>query len=359
VNTLSRWLTQLWGLWATTAALALGAGLILLSGRNPVTAYATLFGESLLDYYGLANTLVKMCPLVLTGLAVILPLRAGLYNVGGEGQMYMGALLATIAALYGPAMPWGLSIVACSACGMLGGAVWGMIPAVLKAYRGTNEVIVTLLMNYVAINLVSCLVSGPLMEPGAPYPYSPRIEEAAQLPQLFPDADAHAGVLVGVVLAIGVAFVFRHTSVGFGLRALGSNPRAASYAGMPVRRYLIGSLACGGAFAGLAGAYEVMGLKHRLYHLFGGGYGYDGIVVAFLAGGRPLWGLLSALFIAILKNGGNLMQRGAGVPVTIVETLEGLLVVLAAMCIAVRNRYGKVIDDQAKGKRSLLVQETH
>jgi simple sugar transport system permease protein len=221
---------------------------------------------------------------------------------------------------------------------MLGGAFWAALPACLKAFRGTSEVIVSLLLNYVAINIVSWVVSGPLMEVGAPYPYSPAIPDTAKMPRLLPGTDAHWGVVVGILLAIAVYFVFRRTVIGLSLVVVGENQKAGDLAGIPVRSRLMGAMIVGGAFAGLAGTYEVLGLKHRLFHLFAGGYGYDGIVVAFLANGSPLGSIAAALFLAGMRSGANNMQRAVGVPTTVVEAIQGLILVFVAISIALKLR---------------------
>ncbi|MFO0818237.1 MAG: ABC transporter permease [Pirellulales bacterium] len=322
-----------WSIWVIVAALALTAMLIALSGRDPLTAYHALLRDGLLDRHGFADTLVKMSPLLLTSLAVIIPLRAGQYNIGGEGQMYAGALSASIPALFLDSLPLVPHLLVCSMCGMLGGAAWGLLPGLLKVGRGANEVITSLLLNYVAVNLVSYVVGGPLMEPGAPYPSSPRILSTAQLPYLLPQADVHAGFIAGLLLSMAVWLLLTRTCVGWGMQVVGENSRVAAYAGVSVGRTILLSLAAGGAMAGLAGAFEVMGVKHRLFHQFAGGYGYDGLVVAFLAGGRALWNIPSAFFIALLKIGGSVMQRAAGVPVTVVLAIEGIVVVLVAIAL--------------------------
>ena len=162
---LLRWGFRLMSVWAVLAALLVGAVLVLIADHDPIRAYATLFHGAFLDYFGFADTLVKLSPILLAGLAVALPLRAGLFNIGAEGQIYLGALFATVLALYGPPLPGWLGILLCAAAGMVGGALWAAIPALLRAYRNINEVIVTLLMNYVGINIVNFFVSGPMMAP--------------------------------------------------------------------------------------------------------------------------------------------------------------------------------------------------
>jgi general nucleoside transport system permease protein len=322
--------------WAILCALLVGAIVIMAGGSAPIAAYAALFQGAFFEYHGIATTLVKMSPLLLAGLAVVLPLRAGLFNIGAEGQIYLGALFATLAALYLPVMPGWLHISICSLAGIIGGGLWALIPAYLKAWHNINEVIVTLLMNYIGINLISYAVSGPMMEEGAPYPYSTEIREELWLPHILPRTDAHLGVVIGVGLAIAMYFVLERTSIGFSINTVGRNPAAARYAGMSVRQHIVWSLVTGGALAGLAGTYEVLGLKYRLFHLFSAGYGYDGIVVAFLSGSHPLYAILAALFLGGLRSGANIMQRAAGVPTTVVDTIQGLVVIFVATSLAFR-----------------------
>lgn len=322
--------------WATLIALVMGAGLMAIAGVNPLDAYRALFGGAFLDYYGLASTLVKTSPILLAGLAVIIPLRAGLLNIGAEGQIYMGGLFSAMAALLLPDMPLFVQFVICVLAGALGGGLWGLIPGYLKAYRGTNEVIITILLNFIAINLVSYIAGGPMMQEGAPYPYSEEIREGLWLPYIMPQTDAHIGVLIGVVLAVAVYFTFRYTTVGFAVGMIGLNPNAAAYSGVKVRRYVVTTMFVAGAIGGLAGTFEVLGLKHRLYHMFSPGYGFDGIVVAFLAQLSALWVPLAAFFLSGLKVGGLIMQRAVGLESTVVEAIQGLVIILVAASLAFR-----------------------
>lgn len=329
-----RWVYKLKTVIATLLALAVGAILIALTGHNPLSAYSALFSGSFFDYWGLSATLVKISPILLAGLAVALPLRAGLFNVGAEGQIYIGALCATLGALYMPFLPPLVGIPVVMVLGMIGGALWALIPALLKAYRDLNEVIVTLLMNFIAINIVSFAVGGPLRGENAPYPYSNEIAESFWLPTIMPRTDAHAGVVIALLLAIIVYVVLRYTSVGFAMNTVGRNADAAKYAGFSVRRYVVGSMLCGGALAGLAGCFEVIGLKHRLFHLFSDGYGYDGVVVAFLGNANALGVVVASVFMAGLESGANIMQRAVSVPVTVVDAIKGLVVIFVAGSLA-------------------------
>lgn len=325
---------RLRSLWATLIALLLGALLIGLAGHDPLTAYAVLFREGFADYWGFANTLVKASPIVLAALAVCLPYRAGLYNIGGEGQIYIGGLCATLMGLGLPDCPPWLGITLVMASAMIGGAAWAAIAGALKAYRGVNEVIVTLLLNFVAIHIVSYAVSGPLLAEGAPYPFSEQLPAKLHLPMLLPQTDAHLGALFGLVLAACLHVHFTRTSHGLALDVIGRNPQAARYAGIAVERQIVVAMALGGGLAGLAGGLEIVGLKYRLFHLFSAGYGFDGIVVAFMAGAQPLLVPLAGLLIAALKAGSGSMQRAIGLDGSIVEAILGLVVMTVAAGLA-------------------------
>jgi simple sugar transport system permease protein len=221
-----------------------------------------------------------------------------------------------------------------------------LIAGWLKAYRGINEVIVTLLLNYVGINLVSYAAGGPLMEEGAPYPYSAEVPEGLHLPYILPPTDAHAGALAGVVLALVLALLMRYTSFGFAILTVGNNAQAARYAGINVEHQILYAMGLGGALAGLAGAFEILGLKYRLFHMFSAGYGFDGIVVAFIASANLALVPIAALFLAGLRAGAQLMQRAVGVDSTIVDAIQGLVVMFVAASLAVRfadSRWGKAM----------------
>lgn len=322
--------------WAVLLALVVGSGLILVAGVSPLAAYGELFKGAFFDYWGLAGTLVKTSPILLAGLAVILPLRAGLLNIGAEGQIYMGALFSAMAALLLPQMHPAIHVPVCILAGALGGGLWGLIPGYLKAYHGINEVILTLLLNFIAINIVSYVAGGPMLQAGAPYPYSEQISQDLWLPWIMPSTDAHAGVIVGVVLAVILFLMMRYSTVGYALDTIGKNATAARYAGIPVKPYVVGVMFAAGAIGGLAGTFEVLGLKYRLYHHFSPGYGFDGIVVAFLATVNPLLAPLAAFFLAGLKAGALVMQRAVGLESTVIEAIQGLVIIFAAASLGLK-----------------------
>ena len=323
---------------AIAAALLVGAILILLAGKNPLAAYAVLFQESLANYYGFGNTLTKTTPLLLTSLGVLVALKAGLFNIGGEGQIYMGGLGSALIGLYVKGLPLFIHLPLALLGGFLFGAIWGWIPGYLKAVQGVNEVITTLLLNYVAQYFISYLVTGPMMEPGAPSPFSPKLLETAQLPTILPQTQTHAGILIALIAAGILWVVFLRSPLGYQIEAVGQNPIAARYAGMSVERTLILTMVVSGGFAGLAGASEVMGLKYRLFENFSGGYGFDAIAIALLSRGSIPGVIFISLFFGALRSGANVMQRSAGVPVTVVYAIQGLTVLFIAISLALEGK---------------------
>jgi ABC-type uncharacterized transport system permease subunit len=346
--------------WAVMLALLVGSVLFVAAHADPIMAYRALFGEAFFDYYGFGATLVKFSPIVLAGLAVVVPLKAGLFNIGGEGQIYIGALFASIAALYLPQIYGPMHLLVCVAAGMLGGALWAAIAGYLKAYRGINEVIVTLLLNYVGINIVSYAAGGPMMEEGAPFPYSAEIPAQLFLPLIMPPTDAHIGAAVGVVFALGLAAWFRYSTAGFAMTTVGYNPQAARYAGISVRRQTMAAMMLGGSLAGLAGAFEILGVKYRLFHMFSPGYGFDGIVVAFMASANPLFVPVAALFFSGLRAGAQLMQRAVGVDSTVVDAIQGLVVIFVAASLAIRfsdSRWARLLAQRRAVDAALSVGE--
>jgi len=332
---------------AIAIALLISAGLILLAGANPIAAYTALLQESFSTYFGFGNTLTKMAPLLLTSLGVLVALRAGQFNIGGEGQIYLGALGSAIAGLYIPGLPALIHVPLALLAGFLFGAIWGLIPGYLKAVRGVNEVVSTLLLNYIAFNLVSYLVQGPLMAPGAPSPYTPKIAKSAQLPIILPDSLAHAGILIGLVAAVVLWVLLQRSPFGYQTAAVGQNPVAARYGGISVERTIMLVMALAGGLAGLAGSSEVMGLKYRLFEQVSPGYGFDAIAIAFLSRGSVLGVVLTSLFFSALRSGANVMQRSAGVPVTIVYAIQGLTVLFIAISLVVERWVVSATSQQA------------
>jgi len=279
-----------------------------------------------------------MTPLLFTSLGVLIALKAGQFNIGGEGQIYLGALGSTLVGLYVQGLPAILHIPLALVAGFGFGAVWGWIPGYLKAVRGVNEVITTLLLNYIAVNLISYLVQNPLKAPDAPSPYSPLIAKSAQLPIILPQSLAHAGILLALLIAGLLWVLLERSPLGYQISAVGFNPTAAYYARISVKNTIMLVMSLAGGLAGLAGASEVMGLKYRLFEQVSPGYGFDAIAIAFLSRGSINGVVLTSLFFAALRSGANVMQRSAGVPVTVVYAIQGFTVLFIAISLAVETR---------------------
>ncbi|MBD3880620.1 ABC transporter permease [Phormidium tenue FACHB-886] len=333
---------------AVVAALLAGAGLMLMAGANPIAAYSALFREALTTYFGFANTLTKMTPLLLASLGVLVALRAGQFNLGAEGQIYMGGLGSLLVGLGLSGLPMWIHLPLALLGGFGLGALWGAIPGYLKVARGLNEVLTTLLLNYIAQYLISYLVNAPLKAVGAPSPYSPLVAKSAYLPTILAKSQAHAGIFVGLAIALLLLVLLSLTPWGYQIDAVGQNPIAARYAGIPVERTILAVMALSGGLAGLAGSSEVLGLKRRLFENFSPGYGFDAIAIAILSRGNPISVILTSFFFATLRSGANVMQRSAGVPVTVIYAIQGLTLLFVAISLVL----------QYKTRRSPLVPST-
>lgn len=317
-------------------AFLLGAVLILITGANPLQAYGALLYAAFGTTNGFAETMVKATPLILAGLGVMVAYRAQFWNIGAEGQIYLGSIMATIAGISFRGLPLLLHLPLMLLAGMLGGALWGFIPGVLKARYRVNEVITTLLLNYIAIGLTSYLVHNPLRDQSSGIPISPQLAESAWLPILIPRTRFHLGIVLAVVAAFLVHWLLTRTVLGYQIRAIGDGLRAARTGGIHVQRTIVLTMLISGALAGLAGAVEIAGVQHRLVEGFSPGYGYLAIAVALLGGLNPFGVVLAGILFAALLNGADAMQRTADVPVTVVFVIEGLVILFVAARFQIR-----------------------
>ena len=278
-----------------------------------------------------SGTLVRAIPLALIGVGISIAFRAGVFNIGGEGQLLLGAVAATIVGLHLDTS--GLIMVpAVLVAAAVGGAAWAGIAAFLRARFGVLEVISTIMLNFIAANLVSYLVRGPLQEPTRVYPQTEIIATAARLPRLWPATRLHAGIVLALVVALAAWWLIARTAPGFRLRAAGASATAATVAGrIDVKRVSVVALMVSGALAGLAGGIEVSGVTYAMYENLSPGYGFSAIAVAILARLHPGRVLLAALLFAILETGALGMQRDAGVPSVLALALEaGIILVVVA-----------------------------
>ena len=275
-----------------------------------------------------SGTLVRAIPLAILGVAVSIAFRGGVFNIGGEGQFLLGAVAAAIVALHVPA-PGRLTLVVALAAGAAAGAAWAGIAAALRLRFGVLEVISTIMLNFVALHLVSYLVRGPLQEPTHVYPQTTTIADALQLPRIPGAGRLHAGLLLALGLAGVAGWALRRTAAGFRLRAAGASPTAAAVAGrIDVRHVSARAFLVSGALAGLAGGVEVCGVTYALYENLSPGYGFSAIAVAILARLHPAWVLVSALGFALLETGALGMQRDAGVPSVVATAVEAVVILV-------------------------------
>ena len=316
---------------AVALAAAVGAsGVVLVAaGTAPGPALATLVGGAFGDRFALTDTLLKTCPLLVTGLAVAIAFRAGVWNIGAEGQLLVGALAATATGRALSAAPFPLPLVGALAGAALAGALWAGIAAILRVWRNVNEIVATIMLNFVAARLLGWAVHGPLMESAGRYPQSDPIPAAALLPMAV--GRVHAGVPLALLLALATWMLLFRTTVGFRWRATGENARAARVAGFSPTAAVVGAMLTSGALAGVAGAVEVLGVTGRLFEQLSGGGGYTAIAVALTAGLHPGGITLTALFFGALAAGSGAMQRVAGVSAVFVAIVQAaaLLALLA------------------------------
>lgn len=306
------------------AAAALAVLLLAISGaafgHSPRALLSILIEGSVGSRFAIEGTLLKSVPLLLTGLAVVVAFRAGVWNIGAEGQFIVGALAAFLAAPAG--------VVASLAAAMLAGAAWGSIATAMRLWRNAPEVLTTILLNFIALHLLGWCVNGPMQESAGRYPQTDAIDSA--LPAM---GRLHAGIAIAVAMSVIAWWLLYRTAEGLRLRATGFNPFAAKWAGIHVNAQIVRAMAVSGALAGLAGGIELSGVTNRLFERFAAGYGYSGIAVALLANLHPLATIASALFFGALATGAGELQRTAGIS-SAVATLGQAVVMLVLILFA-------------------------
>lgn len=305
------------------------------------SAIAALDSDALrLALRPLSETLVSTTPLIFTGLSVALAFRVGLFNIGAEGQLYVGALTSVIVGFSFGGLPWFIHLPLAVIAGFVGGGLWGFIPGILKARTGAHEVIVTIMLNFVAYNLIGWALKTPLVQrPGRPDPISKQVEPSAYLPPLIDGLRADWGIVVALLAAVAVSWLLFRSTKGFEFRAVGFNPRAARYAGMSIAWSTVLSMSIAGGLAGLAGAGVMLGSAYTLTPAFSPGYGFDGIVVALVGANRPLGVVAAAFLFGALRAGATPMQSTTGTPIDIVVIIQALVIMFVAAPALVRAIY--------------------
>jgi ABC-type uncharacterized transport system permease subunit len=335
---------------------------LLATGQAIITAYGALFSGSLgspvdvyqgivayfstgsskpllLAIYPFTESLATVTPYIFAGLAVALAYKCGLFNIGAEGQFFMGALASAFVGYSLKGVPWFIHLPLALLAGALAGAIWGAIPGYLKAVAGAHEVVNCIMMNYVALRLSDWLLNGPMKAPGY-RPLTPVIQASAMLPRFFPEPlRFNWGFILALAVAGLVYWLLFKTTVGLEIRAVGSNPDGARYAGMNIVRNFVMVMAMSGALAGLAGASQVLGIDHWVGQGFSAGYGFDSIAVAMLGQSHPFGVVLAALLFGTLRSGATRMQSMAGIPIDIISIIQGLVIVFVAAPAVIRWIY--------------------
>jgi simple sugar transport system permease protein len=316
---------------AAAAATALGALVLTAIGARPAATYAVIFTGPLQDLFGATEILVRAVPLILVALGIAISFRSGILNIGAEGQIQLGILGASAVALALPDLPHAVLLPLCLASGAAAGALWGGIAGVLRARLNVNEILSTVMLNYIAAQLYTFLLRGPMIDPaelmtGSGTPQSMRLPKAAWLDRLAPGTRLHSGLVLALVLAVLVWLLLWRTTHGYRMRAAGAGSKAARYAGIHVERSLVVAMLFAGGFAGTAGAVEVAGVHHRAIEAISSGYGFAGIVVALFGGLHPAGIVPAAVFFGLLLVGADMTQRSAGVPANMILVLQGVII---------------------------------
>ena len=333
---------------AVSLVAALLVALVLYAiGASPLETYKTILIGPLSDRFGVTEVLVRTVPLLLVGLGIAISFRSGILNIGAEGQIQMGVLASTAVALALPGLPKGFLLPLVLLAGALGGALWGGIAGWLRARLQVNEILSTVMLNYIAAQVYTFFLRGPMLDPneletGSGTPQSMRLPDAAILDYIVPGTRLHTGLILALVAALLVYVLLWKTTLGYRMRAAGAGAKAARYAGIPVERYLVIAMLLAGGFAGLAGAIEVTGVHHRAIEGISSGYGFAGIVVALFGMLHPGGIIPSSVFFGILLIGADMTQRSARVPANMVLVLQGVIILAIVSAQSfLRNPYAQ------------------
>jgi simple sugar transport system permease protein len=340
------WDAMLVPLLAVFTAVIIGGIIIAVVGGNPFAAFAGLFEGAFGSVKALSETTVWATPYIFAGLAVALAFKGGLFNIGAEGQLALGAVASAwvgyaLPGILGVTLPIYIHLPLAVLAGMLFGMLWGAIPGALKAYTGAHEVINTIMMNYIALNMVSFLLNGPMKDkdPNNVIARTPEIAVSARIPVIFDGLRLHWGFVLALVVAFIIWWLLWKTTLGFEIRTVGLNPDAAKYAGINVKRIMTLTLALSGMLAGLAGTIEVTALNYRHELGFSVGYGFDAIAIALLGKTHPAGVVLAAILFAAMRNGATRMQFLTQIPVDIISIIQALILLFVAADAIIRYIY--------------------
>lgn len=314
--------------WIILITVAAGTLMMILCGADPLEAYQLFFNGIFGNLSSFCEVFVKATPLILTGLGCAVAFRTGFFNIGAEGQFYMGAVAAAAVALNLTGVPGPARIILSMLAGFICGGIWALVAALFKAKFGISEIIVTIMLNYIAINFLGIAVRTFLMDPAGTVPQSARIESSAALKLLMPPTRLNAGIIIAVAAVIIVWIIMEKTKVGYEIKVVGFNKRAAKCSGISVMKNIILSAFLSGGLAGLAGVIEVIGIQKKLIEGISSDCGYTAVLIALIASNNPFGVLIAAVGFAAMQVGANSMQRQLGIPSAIVSILVGLVVLL-------------------------------
>ena len=321
-----------------------GSIIIALVGENPIHVFSTLIRGAFGSTDRIAGTLLQSTPIIISGVAACIAFRGGLFNIGIEGQLYVGGFAAAWIG-FAFVLPPGVHVVVGILFAMVCGAAWILIPAFFRARFGTNEVVSTILSNYVAILLTSYLTIDVFKRPGG-WSETPQIAESAYLPHLLEVSRLNLGIFIGLALAIGFHLFLTRTGPGYSMNAMGSNPKFAEYGGIPVRRNIFLILLASGAVGGLAGGVETLGVHHRFMEGFAPGFGFDGVIAALLANGSPIGVIATAIFFGALRAGSLLMEVETTASREVITVFQAFIILCVSAQFLVRYRRNSALGER-------------
>lgn len=323
---------------AIVLGIVASASLLLFLGKNPIEAYTLLATSVVRDGYTFADIFVKATPLILTGLAFALPFKASLFNIGAQGQFYMGALAASAVSIsLGERLPGLPALVLITLAAMIAGGLWGAFIGFVKARFKSNEFLISMMSTYVALAVMNYFLRTSLMEAKHEYPQTDTFAARLWLPTLFEGTRLHAGFILAVLFAVLAWVLLYRTDLGYRIRAVGQNPNAARLAGIGAGRIYVSTFFLAGALGGLAGLTETNGVQHMLVQGFNPTLGAEGIGIAILANANPIGIIFAAILFGALKVGGNVMGQMSGIPASIIEIMEGFVMIFVILSYFVRN----------------------
>lgn len=338
-------------------ALAISAIILWVCGYNPAQAFTAILIGAFGSLRGIAQTFTQVTPLVFTGLAFTFAKKATLINLGVEGQMYMGALGAALAGTMSLGLPAALHLPLSILAGALFGAAYASIVGILKVRFGSNEVVASVMLNSVATLFIGYLLNGPLLADGSSVAQTEKVLETARLPRIFHQYQLTIAIFIAVAACIFVKWLIDKTTLGYEIRCVGMNPKAAETAGINIGRVLLTAVCISGAIAGLAGASHVLGVDRRLIAGFSPGYGFNGIAVAALAADSPIGVIFSGIVFGVLRAGAMELNRGTGIPVEFVDVIQAMVVIFVSAPLLVKQLLHVVKRNRSRRKNAAVIEE--